>query len=176
MLQPVFVLMSQITHLNTVNHVYSWTIASLKSRYLPAFLKPEYGKKSHKRQYGSIHIVLSQNFHQYSKDIQSDPYCPLKDSVWPILSSQGFFISIKNSFLFLFQASFENLESGTRRVDPYYRFRKIMNFYKKHIGFVVEFFSIFLANSDQGAIQFDPCCPFKNLIYCLFKDLIKIST
>ena len=75
------VLMSQITHLNTVNHVYSRTIASLKSRYLPAFLKPEYGKKSHKRQYGSIHIVLSQNFHQYSKDIQSDPYCPLKDSV-----------------------------------------------------------------------------------------------
>ena len=175
MLQPVFVLMSQITHLNTVNHVYSWTIASLKSRYLPAFLKPEYGKKVIKD--NTVRFILS--FHKIFINIQKiyspthivrsrilfDPYCLLKFS----------YFNQKLVFYFCFK-HLENLESGTRRVDPYYRFRKIMNFYKKHIGFVVEFFSIFLANSDQGAIQFDPCCPFKNLIYCLFKDLIKIST
>ena len=48
--------------------------------------------------------------------LQSDPYWPLKDSL---------LISIKACVLFLFEASFEKLESGTIRVDPYFPFRKI---------------------------------------------------
>ena len=53
-------LMNQTIHLNTVNRIVcAWTITSLKSRYLPGFLKPGYAKKNHKRQYSLIHIVLS---------------------------------------------------------------------------------------------------------------------
>ena len=78
------VLMIQIVHLNTVNRIVrAGTIATLKSRYLPGFLKPGYANKNHKRQYGSIHIVLKQNFHQSAK----------VNTVRPILSSQGFFIN-----------------------------------------------------------------------------------
>ena len=79
------------------------------------------------QQYGSIHIVVSQNFHQSSKG----------NTVRPILSSQGFcFTHIvfsrifykfpsKACMLFLFQASFEKFESGTIRFDPYCPFQNL---------------------------------------------------
>ena len=87
------VLMNQIVHLNTVNRiVHAWTITSLKSRCLLGFLKPGYGTKNYERQHGSIHIVLSQNFHQSSKG----------NTVWPILSSQGFFIDFHQKLIFYF--------------------------------------------------------------------------
>ena len=37
-------------------------------------------------------------------------------------------------------------------------------------------FPTFVANSDEVAVQFGPHYPFKDLIYCLFKDQMQIST
>ena len=121
------VLMNQIVHLNTVNCIVrAWNITSLKSRYLPAFLKLGYGKKVIKD--NTLRPILSfHSFHQYLKD----------NAVRPILSSQGYYLThivlskilykfpSKARVLFLFQASFEKLESGTIQVDPFCRFRKI---------------------------------------------------
>ena len=87
------------------------TITSLKSCYLPGFLKPGYGKENKKRQYGSIHIVLLKNVHESSKDKYSLTHI--------VLSSILYKFPSKARVLFLFQASFEKLESGTIRVDPH---------------------------------------------------------
>ena len=143
---------------------------SFKSCYLTGFLKPGYSKKNHKRQFGLIHIILSQNFHQSSKD----------NVVWHLLPSQGFCLThivfsrilykfpSKVRVLFPFQASFEKLESRRIRVDPYCFNRKNRStFIKNTHGSLLIFFSIFLENSDQETIQFDSYCHFKCLIYCL---------
>ena len=173
------VLVNQLVHLNTVDClVCSWTITPLKSCCLPGFLKPGYDKKKILKD-NTVQLILS--FHKISinlqKVIHSDPYCPLKDSVWPIWSSQGFFINFHQKLMFYFHFKhLLKLESGTILVDPYCHFRKDRStFIKKHIWFAVDFFSIILENSDQKVIQFDPNCPFKDLIYCLFHNLIKIS-
>ena len=93
-------------------------------------------QKNHERQYGLIHIVLSQHFHQSSKDI----------IIWPILSSQGFFINFRQKlvfyFCFEFQASFEKFESGTIRVDTYCPFRKILSTFIKNTYGLLLYFSI----------------------------------
>ena len=75
-----------------------------------------------------------------------------------------------------FAESFEKLESGLVRVNPYCRFRKNRSTFIKNTCLVAEFFSIFLENYDQEAMQFDPYCPFKDLVYCLYQDLRKVST
>ena len=140
------VLMNQIVHLNTVNCIVrAWNITSLKSRYLLAS-KAGVRQKSHKRQYPSTHIVLSQSFHQYLKD----------NTVRPILSSQGYYLThivlskilykfpSKARVLFLFQTSFEKLESGTTQVDTFCRFRKIRStFVKNTCGSLLNFFQYF---------------------------------
>ena len=61
-------------------------------------------QKINERRYGSIDIVLSQHFHQSSKNI----------AVWPILSSQGFFINFhKKLVLYLcFNYLLKNLNQG----------------------------------------------------------------
>ena len=98
------VLMNQIVHLDTVNRiVHTWTIMSLKSRYLSGFLKPGYGKKIIKDNLIQFMLSFNKIFINYQKIIQSDPYCPLKDSAWPILSSQGFFRSFHQKLVFYFQ-------------------------------------------------------------------------
>ena len=88
----------------------TWTILSLRSCYYK-FSKLRYSEKNHKRQHGLIHIVLSQNFQQSSKD----------NTAQPILSSQGFFINFHQKLTFYYA----KIESGTIWVDPYCPFRKI---------------------------------------------------
>ena len=99
-----------------------WTVSPALEPYCPlnlAIYPIFYNRdttKHHERQYGLIHVVLSQHCYQSSKDT----------TVWPILPSQGFFIKFHQKLvLFLFQASFEKYESGTIRIDPYCPFRKI---------------------------------------------------
>ena len=57
------------------------------------------------------------HFHQSSKDIS------LTHIVLSRILSR--FFPSKACILFLFQASFEKFESGTKRADPYCPFRKI---------------------------------------------------
>ena len=86
------VLMNQMVHLNTVNRIiHAWTIMLFKSRYLPNFLTRG-TTKNQKDQFGSIHIVLIQNFHQSSKD----------NTPRSIFSSQGFFINFHQKLVFYF--------------------------------------------------------------------------
>ena len=90
--------------------IRTWTTLSLKSCYYQ-FSKLRYSRKIHKRQHGLIHIVLSQNFQQSSKD----------NTAQSILSSQGFFINFHQKLTFYYA----KIESGTIWVDPYCPFRKI---------------------------------------------------
>ena len=148
----------------TVPIVGVWTIMSFRSCYLCGFLKPGYGKKIIKDKIlFDPYIFLSQNFHQSWKG----------NTVWLILPTQGFCLTHivfsrifykypwRACILFLFQASFEKLESGT--VDPYCCFRKIRSiFLKNTYGSLLNFFSIFLANSDQETGTVWPLLPFWN--------------
>ena len=126
-----------------------------------------------------------------------NPYCPFtkfssifkmkyspthivfKYSVWPILSSQGFFINFhqKHVFYFCFKHLWKNLNHRQYRLTHGVVSEKLDQlFWKTHIyGSLVIFFGN-ISSKFQDVIQFDPCCPFKDLIHNLFKDLIKIST
>ena len=78
-----------------------WTILFALEPYCPLnlsiywFSKSRHSKKNLKRQYGLIHIVLSQNFNPSSKD----------NIARSILSSQGFFTNfhLKLAFYFCFK-------------------------------------------------------------------------
>ena len=83
---------NQTVHLKTVNHIVcAWTITSIKSCYLPGFLKLGYGKKSW-------------------KTIRFDPYWPLTEisSVFKRyyslthMFSQGFFVNFYQKLVFYF--------------------------------------------------------------------------
>ena len=95
-----------------------------------------------------IHIALSQNFHQSSKD----------NTVRPILSSQGFWINFRQKFAFyFFQASFAKLEFGTIQVDRYCPFTKIwLSFIKNTHGSYLYFSNIsstfWLSDNTVGSI------------------------
>lgn len=107
---PRIVLLNQIVHLNIVKRIVRvWTITSLKSRHLPGFLKSGYGKKVIKD--NTVRSVMSTHkvFINLQKII-SDPYCPLKDSVRPILSSQEFFIKLHQKLVFYLKHLLKNLD------------------------------------------------------------------
>ena len=115
--------------------VRAWIITSIKSRYLPGFLKLGM-TKNHKRQNGSINIVLvSQNFHQSPKDI----------TIWTILSFQAFFINFhqKLVFYFCFKHLLKNLSQGYYGLSHTVLLEKFDKFYKKHVWLVAVFFQYF---------------------------------
>ena len=158
--QPILSLLNEILHLNTVKGIIrTWTITSLKSRYLPGFLKQGYGKK-------------------VKKPIRFDPYCPLKDSVWPISTSQGFLINFhqKLAFYSCFKHLLKNLNQRQHRLTHAVVLEKLDQLLLKTCMVCFWFFFNIFSQFWPGGIQFDPCCLFKNLIYYLFKDLIKIAT
>ena len=116
---------------------------SLKSCYLPGFLKLGYSKKIIKD--NTVWFILSFHkiFSNLQKVIQSDPCCPLKDPVWPILYSQGSFLNFhqKLVFYFCFKHLLKNL-NWVIWVDPYCRFRKIRSTFIKNIVQCWIFFNI----------------------------------
>ena len=126
-------LMNQIVNLNTMKHVVrTWTITSLKSRYLQGFLKLGYNKKIIKD--NMIQSILS--FHNLQKIIQS-----LTHIVFSIILYK---FSSKVRVLFLFQASFKKFKSETIWVDSYCRYRKIRStFIKNTYGSLLNFFQYF---------------------------------
>ena len=151
--------MNQIVHLNTMNCIVcTWTILSIKSCYLPGFLKPGYDEKIIKdnrvRSILSFHTI----FINLRKILQSHPYCPLRDSLLIFIKSLCF-ISVSSIFWKIW------INCPFRKIWP--------TFIKKHT--YMTRCCIFLMFSDQEAMQLDPYCPFKDLI-CVFKDLIQIST
>ena len=100
-------LMNQTVHLNTVNRIiHAWTITSLKSCYLPNFLKPPYSKKIIKDNVVQSMFSFHKIFINLEKIMQSELYCPLNNSLS---------ISIKS--LCFISVSFEKHESGTIQVD-----------------------------------------------------------
>ena len=158
--------MNQIVHLNTVNRIVrAWTITSNKYRYLSGFLKPGYGKKIIKD--NTVRSILSfhKTFINLQKILQSDTYCPLKDSL---------LIFIKSSCFISLSSIFWKFESGIIRVDPYCPFRKIWpTFIKNTFGSLLYFFDIsskFWPRSDTVW----PILAFQGYYICYFKDLIQI--
>ena len=101
-----------------------------------------------RNKYGFIHIVFPQNFDQSSKDI----------TVWPILSSQGFFLDSFHQKLviyFCFKHLLKNLNQGQYGLTHTALLEKFDQLlWKTHMARCCVF-PIFLANSDQEAIQFD---------------------
>ena len=123
-------------------------------------------QKNHKRQYGSIHVVLSHNFHQPSKDIR----------VSPTLPSQWFFVNFHQTPVSYFCSKrlLKNLNQGQYRLTHSVLLEKVDQLLLKTHMARCCIFSIFLANFDQEALW--PILSFQGSYICLFKDLIQIST
>ena len=87
--------------------------------------------KNHKRKYSLIHFLLSQNFHQSSKDI----------AVWLTLFSQGFVVNFHQKLIayFCLKHLLKSLNQGQYGLT---NTEKLTNFFKKHIWFIVVFFFI----------------------------------
>ena len=87
------VLMNQTVHLNIVSRiVHAWTITSLKSCYLPNFLKPPYSKKNIKD-----NVVQSMfSFHKILINLEKN------NAIWTILSTEQFFINFHQKLVFYF--------------------------------------------------------------------------
>ena len=117
-------------------------------------------------------------FINLQKVIQSDSYCPLKDSVWPILSSKGFFINFhqKLVFYFCFKHPLKNLNQGRYGLTHIVLFRILLKFPPK----LIYFFRVqtFIKNLHLGLYGLTHIGSYENLhqkfiLFLVFKNLFK---